>query len=89
VALVQNGRSVVAVAQELGISPYSIYEWQHKFRRQCNPQGPLPKTRAGLEEENQRLREALHRSHLREGILRKSLGIFAEAPAQPSPSSRR
>ena len=29
------------------------------------------------------------RSRLREEILKKSLGIFAESPVSPSPSSRR
>ena len=89
VALVQSGRRVPAVAQELGISVFSLYEWQRKFRRQIDLQAPVPKTVAGLEEEIQRLREALHRSQQREEILKKSLGIFAEAPASPSPSSRR
>jgi transposase len=89
VALVQNGRSVKEVAEELGVSPFSLYEWQRKFRRQIDLQAPIPKTLEGLEEEIQRLREALHRSQLREEILKKSLGIFAEGPASPSPSSKR
>jgi len=89
VALVRSGRRVPEVAQELGISAFSLYEWQRKLRRQIDLQAPVPKTLAGLEEEIQRLREALHRSQQREEILKKSLGIFAEAPATPSPSSRR
>ncbi len=89
VALVQNGRRVSEVAKELGVSPYSIYEWQRKFRRQVDIHAPLPKTVEGLEVEIERLREALNRSQMREEILKKSLGIFAEAPAHPSPFSRR
>jgi transposase-like protein len=80
---------VAEVSRELGVSPYSLYEWCRKARRQVNLHAPLPKTVAGLEEENARLREALQRSQLREEILKKSLGIFAEGPANPSLSSRR
>ena len=89
VALMQSGRGVTEVAQELGVSPFSLYEWRRKLRRQIDLQAPLPKTLEGLEEEIERLREALQRSQLREEILKKSLGIFAEAPANPSPSLRR
>jgi transposase len=89
VALMQSGRRVTEVARELGVSPFSLYEWRRKFRRQIDLQAPVPKTVEGLEEENERLREALERSRLREEILKKSLGIFAESPVSPSPSSRR
>jgi len=89
VALVQSGRIVKEVAKELGISPYTLYEWQRKFRRQVDIHAPIPKTMEGLEVEIERLREALNRSRLREEILKKSLGIFAESPANPSPFSRR
>jgi transposase len=89
VALMKSGRRVSEIAQELGVSPYSLYEWQRKFRRQIDLQAPAPKTVEGLEEENERLREALQRSQLREEILKKSLGIFAEAPGPASPFSRR
>jgi transposase len=89
VALMQGGRRVTDIARELGVSPFSLYEWRRKFRRQIDLQAPLPKTVEGLEEEIDRLREALQRSQLREEILKKSLGIFAESPVSPSPSSRR
>lgn len=89
VALVQGGRPVSEVAKELGLSVYSLYEWQRKFRRQVDVHAPIPKTVEGLEVEIERLREALNRSQLREEILKKSLGIFAESPANPSPFSRR
>jgi transposase len=89
VALIQSGRSVSEVAKELGVSPYSLYEWQRKFRRQVDVHAPIPKTMEGLEVEIERLREALNRSQLREEILKKSLGIFAESPANPLSFSRR
>jgi transposase len=89
VALVNGGRPVAEVARELGVSPFSLYEWRRKIRRQVDLQAPRPKTVDGLEEENARLREALQRSQLREEILKKSLGIFAEAPGSPSLSSKR
>ncbi len=89
VALVQSGRRVSEVAKELGVSPYSIYEWQRKFRRQVDIHAPVPNTVEEMEIEIERLREALNRSQLREEILKKSLGIFAESPASPSPFSRR
>ena len=89
VALVNGGRPVAEVARELGVSPFSLYEWRRKVRRHIDLKAPVPKTAEALEEENARLREALHRSQLREEILKKSLGIFAENPATPSPFSRR
>ena len=89
VALVNSGRSVSDVARELGISPFSLYEWRRKIRRQIDLKAPPPQSVEGLEEENARLREALHRSQLREEILKKSLGIIIENPAPPLPGWKR
>jgi transposase len=89
VALVNGGRPVSEVARELGVSPFSLYEWRRKIRRKIDLGAPIPTTVEALEDEVARLREALHRSQMREEILKKSLGIFVEAPGKPSPSSRR
>jgi transposase len=89
VALVNSGRSVSDVARELGVSAFSLYEWRRKIRRQVDLKAPPPQTVEGLEEENARLREALHRSQLREEILKKSLGIVIENPAPPLPGWKR
>ena len=88
VSLIQSGRSVAQVSRELDVPIYSLYEWKRKFRRQIDLNAPLPKTVEGLEDEISRLREALQRSQMREEILKKSLGIFVEAPGGASPSSK-
>jgi len=89
VALVNSGRRVAEVARELGISSYSLYEWRRKIRRKVDLKAPVPQTVEGLEDENARLREALHRSQLREEILKKSLGIVIESPVPPLPGWKR
>jgi transposase len=89
IALVRGGRRVADVAEELGVSTFSLYGWCRKLRRQIDLKAPVAKTMAGLEEEIVRLREALQRSQLREEILKKSLGICVAAPASPSPWSTR
>lgn len=88
VALVSGGRRVAEVAEELGVSTFSLYGWCRQRRRQIDLQAPVPRTVCALEEEIARLREALQRSQLREEILKKSLGIFVAPPASPSPFSR-
>ena len=88
-ALINGGRPVADVARELGVSPYSLYEWRRKIRRKIDLQAPIPTTVEALEDEVARLREALQRSQMREEILKKSLGIFVEPPANPSSSWRR
>jgi len=89
VALINGGRPVADVARELGVSPYSLYEWRRKIRRKIDLQAPIPTTVEALEDEVARLREALQRSQMREEILKKSMGIFVEPPGNPSSSSRR
>jgi transposase len=89
VALINGGRAVADVARELGVSPYSLYEWRRKIRRKIDLQAPIPTSVEALEDEVARLREALQRSQMREEILKKSLGIFAEPSGNPLPSSRR
>ena len=89
IALVRGGRRVADVAEELGVSTFSLYGWCRKLRRQIDLKAPVAKTMAGLEEEIVRLREALQRSQLREEILKKSLSICVAPPASPSPWSTR
>ena len=89
VALVRSGRRVPDVAEELGVSTFSLYGWCRQCRRQIDLQAPVPRTVMALEEEVARLREALQRSQLREEILKKSLGICTAPLATPLPFSKR
>lgn len=85
----RGGRTVRAVAEELGLPPDRLYEW----RRQYAPRPGLPATGPQSVEEKdaeiRRLREELVRMQEREIILKKSLGILSETPESGMPRSKR
>ena len=88
--VLEGGKSVKQVAQELGVSQYSIYEWKKKFF----PQAPLPgiagnkSASAGLTQDVEALqklvveqqRQIADLTQQRE-ILKKTLGIVCEGPS--------
>jgi transposase len=85
----QSGRTVRAVAEELGVPVDRLYEWRRLFtpRPGLAPAGPQ-----SLEEKDAeigRLREELARMQEREIILKKSLGILSETPESGMPRSKR
>jgi hypothetical protein len=66
----------------VGISAFSLYEWQRKFRLQIDDLARILKTLPGLEEEIERLREALHRSPEARGDFKKEPGHFCRRPGE-------
>jgi transposase len=72
----QGGKSVEAIAAELGISTQSLKQWKKKL-------ASLPATGLGqrsplqLEEENRRLKRELQHVVRQRDILKKTLGILS------------
>jgi transposase len=72
----QGGKSVEAIAAELGISTQSLKQWKKKL-------AALPATGLGqrspsqLEEENRRLKRELQHVSRQRDILKKTLGILS------------
>ena len=78
-----SGRSAAAVAAELGISRNLLYRWA---RPQGGKKAPEPhRSVESLEAENRRLREENAKLWEQREILKKSLGIFSEAPPRGMP----
>jgi transposase-like protein len=86
----RGDRGIAAIAEELGITPWTLRLWRKRF-------APRPAGRGGVaadlapeekDEEIRRLRAELVRMREREIILKKSLGILSETPRSGIPGSR-
>ena len=82
-------RSVKAVAQELGLPAWQLYEWRKIYAPRPGEAGPAPKTLAEAEHEIARLRSEVMRMREREVVLKKSLGILSETPESGMPRLKR
>ncbi len=75
----QAGVSVAQIAQELGVSDYSLYKW----RKQARASGALAFPGNGKvaltaeQQENVRLKRELERVKQERDILKKAVGFFA------------
>ena len=71
--------SVKQIAEELGVSEYSLYTWRRLAREQGSLAFPGNGKIALTEEqrENQRLRKELERVKQERDILKKAVGFFA------------
>jgi transposase-like protein len=85
----RGDRTVKAVAKELGIAPWALYEWRALYAGRAYDNRPAPRTLAEAEEEIADLRAEVIRMRERETALKKSLGILSETPASGMPRSRR
>jgi transposase len=86
--LLESGRSLTQVSQELGVTTWSLRQWQKRATAECassgaNPLQTDPTTVALLAEINA-LRKQLARSELREDILKKALTILGQDPTDVS-----
>ena len=70
--MIANGRSVLQVAQALGIGENLLYRW----RSQQEPNGK-EKIDSPLAVENERLRHQLRQLEQERDILKKALSIFS------------
>jgi transposase len=88
--LESSGRPIMQVAAELGIAPSMLRNWRRVVNGSAprsraatpgavNVSPPLP-TPADHAAENARLKRELDRTRMERDILKKAIGIFAEAP---------
>jgi transposase-like protein len=86
-----GGRTIKAVAEELGITPWTLYRWREHYAPALGLGGGTmrPRTLEESEEENRRLRAEVIRLRAREIVLKKSLGLLSETPESGRPRSQR
>ena len=82
-------RTVIAVAKELELPPWQLYEWRKFYAPRPGAAGPAPQTLEDAVQENARLRAELIRMRERESVLKKSLGILSETPESGMPRLKR
>lgn len=92
--VVDQGRPVRAVAQELGISEFLLYDWRRTLRPDASHLRSVSapaavRSPAELEAENAALRRELEYVRQQRDILKKTLGILSEPSANASSGSRR
>lgn len=85
------GRTIKAVAEDLGITPWTLYRWRELYapRPGGGSAAAGQRTPEETEEENRQLRAELLRMREREIVLKKSLGILSETPERGMPRSPR
>lgn len=86
----RGDRSIKAVARELEIAPWALYEWRkHYVPKPGGGIGPAPQTLEQAQEQIVSLRAEVIRMRERETVLKKSLGILSEPPESGMPKSKR
>jgi len=85
----RGDRTVKAVAKELGIAPWALYEWRARYARRPGDNRPAPQTLEEAAEEIADLRAEVIRMREREAILKKAMGMLSEPPASGMPRSKR
>ena len=74
-----SGLSATQVAAELGVNAQNLHQWKQKFK--ALPAGQVAGTLEAMQAENRRLQKELHRMMQQRDILKKTLGIISEPPA--------
>jgi transposase len=86
--LLQSGRGLAQVARELGVSTWTLRQWQKRDSAHSAPsdacQSKADPNTAALLAEVATLRKQLARSELREDILKKALSILGQDPTSAS-----
>jgi transposase len=85
----QGGRSVRAIAKELGIADSMLHQWRRQYARRPGANTGAPPSLEAANQEIAQLRAEVVRLQEREIILKKSLGILSETPERGMPKSRR
>ena len=76
----QPGRSVSAVARELGVERSVLKHWVDNFAAGKYEKDRALPLKAAQQQENERLRRELAKVRMERDILRKALGYFAKDP---------
>ena len=82
-------RTVKAVAKELGLPAWQLYEWRKIYAPRPGDSAAPPQTLEEAEQEIARLRSEVIRMREREVVLKKSLGILSETPKSGMPRLKR
>jgi transposase len=72
-----SDRSIVEIAQNLGISPRLLYRWRSEQRQEGEDAFPGKGRTKPSEEEVRRLRRELEQVRMERDILKKALSVFA------------
>ncbi len=67
-----GGKSVPAIAKDLGVSDNSLYLWKRAYEKEPDSTGMTP-----LEKENQFLKKELAEALMERDILKKAVAIFS------------
>jgi transposase len=76
----QPGRSVSAVARELGVERSVLKHWVDNFAAGKYEKDRALPLKAAQQQENERLRRELAKVRMERDILKKALGYFAKDP---------
>jgi len=74
----QGDRSTKAVAEELGISPKTLYGWLRRYRQEHGLNGTESLKEESMEAELKRLRRENTRLKMEREILKKATAYFAK-----------
>jgi transposase len=87
----RGARTVRSIAQELGISEWTLYRWRQLYSPACGGAGVVAAAVSPEEKDREivRLRAEVARLQEREIVLKKSLGILSETPGSGMPGSKR
>jgi transposase-like protein len=85
----RDDRTVKAIAKELGIPAWALYEWRKLYGPRPGDPRPAPQSLAEAEKEIAELRAEVVRMRERESILKKAMGMLSEPPASGMPKLRR
>jgi len=78
--VVEQGRKVPAVAQELGISPKNIYHWLKQYKEHGKDAFPGKGHLMPHDEEIRKLKKELADVAMERDILKKAVAIFSKQP---------
>ncbi|HWH71688.1 MAG TPA: transposase [Candidatus Sulfotelmatobacter sp.] len=84
--LQHSGKTTAQVAQEFGVNLWNLRDWKRQYGTVARPtDGVVPSSPEALLEENQHLRKELARVTMQRDILKKTMGILAEASERVTP----
>jgi transposase len=78
--VVDEGKSVPEVAEDLGISHVTLYQWVKKFREHGDDSFPGSGKLMPKDEELDRLRKENRLLKMERDLLKKTMGYFVERP---------